>query len=151
MCTANGIKIICQGRLSNDMSQIRERETVAASDFVPSFGDILKPCSIDPGNGGCHHGKADVIHDSMGIAGLAFTAADVLFDLFKTGFDFPSCAIVLDDLFGSQIEIGREEGNPLCFTKNPDYPRRTFDRFEHDEFCRGKDLAVMSIEKHTVA
>jgi hypothetical protein len=81
------------------MSQIRERETSAASDFVPTFGDILKPCSIDPSDGGCHHGKVDVIHDSMGITGLAFAAADVLFDLFEAGFDFPPCSIVLDDLF----------------------------------------------------
>jgi hypothetical protein len=80
------------------MSQIRERETIAASEFMPPFGDILKPCSIDPGNGGCHHGKADVIHDSMGIAGLAFTAPDVLFDLFEAGFNFPSRTIILDDL-----------------------------------------------------
>ena len=124
MCTANGIKIICQGGLGNDMSQIRERETVTASDFMPTFGDILKPCSIDPSDGGCHHGKVDVIHDGMGITGLAFATADVLFDLLETGFDFPPCAIVLDDVFSGQIEIGREEGNPLCFTKDPDHPDR---------------------------
>jgi len=85
VCTANGIKIICQGGLGNDMSQIRERETVVTSDFMPTFGDILKPCSIDPSDGGCHHGKVDVIHDGMGITGLAFAAPDVLFDLLETG------------------------------------------------------------------
>ena len=74
---------------------------------MPTFRDILKPCPIDPGNGGRHHGKVQVIYDGMGIAGLALIAADVLFDLFETGFDFPPCAIVLDDLFGSQIDIGR--------------------------------------------
>jgi len=61
VCTANGIKIICQGNLGNDMSQIRECKTVAASDFVPTFGDVFQPCSIDPGNGGCHRRKVDVI------------------------------------------------------------------------------------------
>jgi len=116
---AKGIKIICQGGLGNDMSQVREGKTVVASDFMSTFGDILKPCSIDQGNGGCHHGKVDVIHDGMGIPCLAFAAPDVLFDLFEAGFDFPSCAIVLDDLLSSQMEVGRKECNPLCFTKNP--------------------------------
>ena len=151
MCTANGIKIICQGDLGNDMSQIRECETVAASDFVPTFGDIDKPFSIDPGNGGCHHRKIDVIDHGMGITGLAFATANVLFDLFETGFDFPPCAIVLDYLFSGQIEVGREEGNPLCFTKDPDHPDRTFEGFEHDHFCRGQHGAVLAIEKHAVA
>ena len=118
---------------------------------MATFGDVFESCAIDPSNSGGHHGKVDVIDHSMCIAGLAFTAADVLFDFFEAGFDFPSCTIVLDDLFGSQIEVGRKECNPLCFTKDPDYPDRTFERFEHDHFCRGQDLAVMSIEKHTVA
>ena len=38
MITANGIKIITQCGLSNDVSQIREGETVAASDFMPTVG-----------------------------------------------------------------------------------------------------------------
>ena len=118
---------------------------------MSTFRDILNQCSIDPGNGGRHHGKVNVIYDGMGIAGLALTAADVLFNLLEAGFDFPSCTIVLDDLFGSQIEIGRKECNPLGFTKDPDYPDRTFEGFEHDHFCRGQDVAVMSIEKHTEA
>jgi len=151
VCTANGIKIMCQGSLGNDMSEIGERKTVATSDFVTAFGDIFKSCPIDPGNGGRHGGKVHVIHDRIGIAALAFAAPDVLFNFFETGFNFPPCAIVLDDLCGGQIEISREKGDPLCFTKDPDYPHRTFERFEHDEFCRSKDLAVMSIEKHTVA
>jgi len=117
MCTANGIKIMCQGSLGHDMSEIREGKTVATSDFVTAFGDIFKSCPIDP-NGGCHHGKVHVIHDCIGIAGLAFAAPGVLFDLFETGFNFPPCAIVLDDLRGGQIEISREKGDPLCFTKD---------------------------------
>ena len=151
MCTANGIKIMCQGSLGSDMSEIREGKTVATSDFVTAFGDIFKSCPIDPGNGGCHHGKVHVIHDCIGIAGLAFAAPDVLFDLFETGFNFPPCAIVLDDLCGGQIEISREKGDPLCFTKDPDYPHRALEGLEHDHFCGGRDLAVTSIKKYLVA
>ena len=151
MCTANGIKIMCQGSLGSDMSEIREGKTVATSDFVTAFGDIFKSCPIDPGNGGCHHGKVHVIHDCIGIAGLAFAAPDVLFDLFATGFNFPPCAIVLDDLRGGQIEISREKGDPLRFTKDPDYPHRALEGLEHDYLCGGHDLAVTSIKKYPVA
>ena len=151
MCTANDIKIMCQSRLGNDMPEIRERKAVAASDFVTTFGNIFKACSIDPGNGCCHHGKVHVIHDSIGIAGLAFAAPDVLFDLFETGLNFPPCAIVLDDLRGGQIEVSSKKSNPLRFTIDPDYPDRAFEGLEHNNLRRGHDLAVMSIEKHTVA
>ena len=106
MFIVKGIKIICEGGLGNDMPQVREGEAVAASDFMSTFGDLLKPCSIDPGNGGCHHGKVDVIHDGVGITGLTYAAPDVLFDLFETGFNFPPCTIVLNDLFSGQIEVG---------------------------------------------
>ena len=148
---ANGIKIMCQGSLGNDMSEIREGKTVATSDFVTTFGDVFKSCPIDPGNGSCHGGKIHVIHDCIGIACLAFAAPDVLFDFFETGFNFPPCTIVLDDLHRAQIEIGREKGNPSCFTKDPDCPDRTLESLKHDHFCRGHDLAVTSIKKYPVA
>ena len=151
MVIANGSEIICQGGVGNNVPQIRECVIIATPDFMSPFRDILNPCPIDPGNGGGHQGKVQVIHDGMSISGLAFTAADVLFDLFEAGFDFPSCAIVFDDLFGSQIEIGRDECDPLCFTKDPDDPDRSFERFEHDYFCSGQDLAVVTVEKHTMA
>ena len=46
-------------------------------------------------------------------------------DIFKScpinpgngGRHIPPCAIVLDDLCGGQIEVGREKGDPLHFTK----------------------------------
>ena len=104
---ANSIKIMCQGSLGNDMSEIREGKTVATSDFVTTFGDVFKSCPIDPGNGSCHSGKVHVIHDRIGIACLAFATSDVLFEFFETGFNFPPCTIVLDDLHRAQIEIGR--------------------------------------------
>ncbi|MDD5723292.1 MAG: hypothetical protein PHY29_06080 [Syntrophales bacterium] len=62
---------------------------------MPTFRDIFKPCFIDPGNSGRHNREVHAVYDGMGIAGLALTAAGVLFDLFEAGFDFSSCAIVL--------------------------------------------------------
>ena len=148
---ANGIKIFTKSGLGNDVSQIREGETVAASDFMPTFWGVFQPCSIDPGNGSRHHRKIDVIDHGMGITGLTFAAANVLFDLLETGFDFPPCTIVLDYLFNGQIQVGGKESNPLCFTKDPDHPDRAFKRLEHDQFCGNQHIAVMSIEKHAMA
>ena len=147
---ANGIKIMCQCGLGNDMSQIREGETVAPSDFMPTLGDGFEPSPIDPCNGSCHHREVNVIVDGMGIARLGFATANVLLDFLETGFDFPPGAIVLDDLFNRQMQVSRKEGNPLCFTKDPDHADRAFERLEHDHRCRGHHLAVMSIEKHAM-
>jgi len=91
MCTASSIKTMCQRSLGNDTSEIRERKSVASSEFVMAFGDIFKSCPIDPGNGGRHGGKVHVVHDRIGIAGVAFAAPNVLFDSFATGFNFPPC------------------------------------------------------------
>jgi len=129
---ANGIKIIGQCGLGNDMPQIREGETVAAFDFMPTFRGVFESCAIDPNNRGYHDSKVEVIDDSMGIAGLAFAAANVLLDFLETRLDFPSGTIVLDDLLNREIHIGREEGNPLCFSKDPDHPDRTLEGFEHE-------------------
>ena len=82
--TAKGIKILTQCGLGNDMSQIREGKTVAASDFMPTFWDVFQPCPIDPCNSSRHHREVNVIDHGMGITGLAFAAANVLFDLFET-------------------------------------------------------------------
>ena len=110
---------MCQCSLGDEMSEIRERKTVATSDFVTAFGDIFKSCPINPGNGGRHGGKVHVVHDRIGFTGLAFAAPDVLFNFFETRFNFPPCAIVLDDLSGGQIEVGREKGSHLfCDTKD---------------------------------
>ena len=147
---AKVIKIICQCGFGNDMSQIREGQAVASSDFMPTFGDGFKPSPIDPCNGSCHHREVNVIGDGMGIARLTFATANVLLDFLETGFDFPPSTIVLDDLFNRQIQASRKEGNPLCFTKDPDHADRAFERLEHEHRCRGLHLAVMSIEKHAI-
>jgi len=88
---------------------------------MPTFGGVFQSCPIDPGNGSCHHGKVDAVDHCMGITGLALAAANLLFDFLETGFDFPPRTIVPDDLFNGQVQVSRKEGNPLCFTKDPDY------------------------------
>ena len=145
MITANGIKIFTQCGLGNNVSEVGEGETIAPSDFMATFGDVFQPRPIDPRNGSCHRREVNVIDHGMGIAGLAFVTANVLFDLLETGFDFPPCTIVLDDLFGGQIQISGKEGNPLCFAKDPDHTDRAFERLEHNHLCSSQHIAVMSI------
>ncbi len=95
---ANGMKIIAQCGLGNDVPQVGKGKTVATLDFVPSFGDVFEPCTIYPNDGCGHDGKIDVIDHSLCIAGLAFAASNVLLDLFETRFDFPSGPVLLDNL-----------------------------------------------------
>jgi len=128
----NGIKVITQCGLSDEMSQIRAGEAVTTFDLMPTFGDVFELCGIDPGNRGGHHGAVDVIDHNLCITGLAFAAANILFDFLETRLDFPSGAIVLDDLLNRQLQIRREKRNPLCFSKNPDNPDRALECFEHD-------------------
>jgi hypothetical protein len=127
---ANGIKILAQGDLGNDAPQIGEGETVAASHFMLAFGDIFQPCRIDPRDGSCHHSEVDVIDHGMGITGLAFATADILFDFLETGFDLPPRTILLNDLFNGEFQVSGKESNPLCSTKDPDHPDRAFERLD---------------------
>ncbi len=133
--TANSIKIFMQRGFGDDPSEIRERKTVAAFDFVSSFDYIFQSRPIDPGDSCRHHGKIDVIAHGMCITGLAFTAADILFDFLKAGFDFPSGSIILDDLFDGQVEVSGKDGDILCFTKNPNDTDGAFEGFEHNNAC----------------
>ncbi len=148
--TANNIKILIECDFGDDAPEIREGKTVPPFDLVSTFGSVFQPCSIDPDDGGRHHGKVDVIDHGMGITGLAFAAADILFDLLEAGFDFPSGAIIFDDLFNGQFQVGGKEGNPFCFTKYEYDTDRTFKRSEHYHMCGGYDFAVTTIEKNTV-
>ena len=81
---ANGIEILVQSSVCNDAPWIGECKTITAFDFVTTFRCILKPGAIDPGNSAGHRRKVDMVDDSMCIAGLAFAAADILLDFFKT-------------------------------------------------------------------
>ena len=57
---ANGIKIIVQCGLGDDMSQIREGETITPLNFMPSFGHVFESCSIYPDNGCAVGGRPSI-------------------------------------------------------------------------------------------
>ena len=65
---------------------------------VTTLRFFFKFVGVYPGNGSGHHAEVEVIGNSMWRSCLAFYAADFLLDLFEAGFNFPSCAIILNDL-----------------------------------------------------
>ena len=67
----------------------------------------------------------------LSIAALTGSAADVLFELFKAGFNFPSRPIILDDLGYGKLQVSAEHCYPLCLTEHPNYPNRAFECFQH--------------------
>ena len=98
--------------LSDEFSHIRKGEMFTMVDSVATLGSEINAVGINPGNGSSHHAKVEMIDDGMGFPVLTLGAADFLFDFFETGFNFPSSAIVLNDLLNGQIEIGGKESDP---------------------------------------
>ena len=52
---ANGIEILVEGSVCNDVPQVEEGKIITA--FVTTLRDILKPGTIEPGNSGGHRRK----------------------------------------------------------------------------------------------
>ena len=99
------------------MSQTREGESVAPSapsDFMPTSGKTFELCPIAPCNGSCHHGELNVIGDGMGIARLAFTTSDLLFD----GFNLPATQRHPRGSQGQRISVYKSL-RCSCFAQNP--------------------------------
>jgi len=59
-----------------------------------------------------------VVH-CLSIASLTCSAADVLFELFKAGFNFPSRPIILDDPGYGKLQVSAEHRYPLGLTERP--------------------------------
>ncbi|MEJ2426895.1 MAG: hypothetical protein P8101_21085 [Candidatus Thiodiazotropha sp.] len=51
---------------------------------VATLGCLSKVIGIGPGKRGGHHTKVEMIGNGMRIPGLAFRAADLLFDFFES-------------------------------------------------------------------
>ena len=109
---AKGNKILMKSRLSDEFSHIRKGKMLTLVDSVTTLGREINVVGINPGNGCRHHTKIEMINDGMRIPVLALGTADVLFDFFETGFNFPSRAIELYDLLDGQIEVGAKERDP---------------------------------------
>ena len=70
---------------------------MAPADSVTSTRDEVEPVGEDPDEQDGKHAELEVVADGVGVAGLGVRAADLLFEFFEAGFNFPSCAVDLDD------------------------------------------------------
>ena len=73
-----------------------------------------------------------------------------MFDFLEAGLDFPTGAVVLDDLFEGEVEVRRKQRDPLRFAINPDHTNGALKRFKHDNFVIGQYLALFAIEVNRV-
>lgn len=66
--------------------------------FVSTFRIGFQTISINPCQRCRHHTEVQVIGHRLRISALAFLATYVLLELFESGFDLPSCPVILDNL-----------------------------------------------------
>ena len=76
-------KIIIEASIGNEPSQIGKGETGSTLHHMLPFGIGVDMVGVNPASSSGHHAKVEVILDCMGIAGLAFPNANLLFDLFS--------------------------------------------------------------------
>ena len=140
------IKIRLQGGLGDELSDIGEGKMPAAFDGMTALRGVREPVGIKPCDGGCHCAKIQMVHHGIGVAGLAFAAADFLFDLFETGLYFPPCAVVFNDLLDTERQVGGKQRDPLCFAVNPHDTHFAVQCFEHHDFAESLNFAWFAVE-----
>ena len=77
----------------------------ATLDGITPLRRVSEPVCIKPGHCGGHGAKMQVVDDGIGVSGLAFAAADFLFELFEARLNFPPCAVVLNDLHNIERKV----------------------------------------------
>ena len=91
---ANPVKILTERGFGDEASDIGKGKTSSPLGLVPTLRIRFDAVGIYPGDGGGHHTEMQVVDHGLGVAALTFLAADVLLELFKSGFDFPPRAIM---------------------------------------------------------
>src|SRR5664279_5611190 len=87
-----------------------------------------------------------MVSHGLSIAALTGPAADVLFELFKAGFNFPACPIILDDLCDGKRQVSGKHGYPPGFTEHPNHPNRAFECFQHDHSVISAYIPVFTVK-----
>ena len=77
----------------------------ATLDGVTPLRRMSESFGIEPGHCCGHGAEMQVVDDGIGIAGLAFAAADFLLELFEASLNLPPCAVVLNDLHNIEREV----------------------------------------------
>jgi hypothetical protein len=88
-----------------------------------------------------------MVGERIGIAGLRPGTADLLLDFSESGFDFPACAIALDDLRNGQGQVGGgHRRDPLGAPVDPDHAHLAAQGLEHDGLLGGHQVAHPTVE-----
>jgi spectinomycin phosphotransferase len=80
---------------------------------VTTLWCFIKVVGVYPSYGGSHHAEVEMVGSGMVVSGLTFCAVDLLLDLLEAGFYFSVCAVVLDDLLNSEIEVSGKERDSI--------------------------------------
>ena len=140
------LKILPGQGLGEGAAQIGEGVLGATCRGVASVRGLREAVAEDPGQGGGQQAEVEVVVDSFGRARLGLSAADVLFDLFEPGFDFPPSPIEFDDLSRGEGQIGGEEGDLVRAPKDPNESHTALEGLEPDEAFGELDRLLTSIE-----
>ena len=62
-----------------------------------------------------HHAEVGRVGNGMVVSSLAFFTTDFMLDRFETGFDFPVCAVVFDNLPDGKIGMVVRRATPCDF------------------------------------
>src|SRR5664279_1683263 len=87
-----------------------------------------------------------MVSHGLSIAALTCPTANVLFKLFKSGFNFPTSPIILDDLCYRKLQVSGEYGYPLGFTEHPNHPNRTFECLDHDHSIISAHFSAFAVK-----
>ena len=78
-----------------------------------------------------------MVHDGIGMPGLRFGAANILFEFFECSLNLPPGPIVFDHLLNRECQVGGKKCHPLGLAIDPDNLDRTLERFEHYDMLIG--------------
>ena len=72
--------------------------------------------------------------------------AELVFELFKSGLDFPACAIGGNNLFYGQRKVGGKQSRPLGSMVDPHHTDPALKGFEHKALRDHLHLSAFTIE-----
>ncbi len=87
-----------------------------------------------------------MVGDRKGVAGLTLGAADLLFDLLEAGFDFPTGAVVLDDLLYRERKVRGKQRHKLCSAKDPNHMHSALQCLQRYHAIIGEHFPLLAIE-----
>src|SRR5665811_1900904 len=87
-----------------------------------------------------------MVSHGLSIATLTCPAANILFELFKAGFNFPASPIILDDLYYRKLQVSGEHCYPLGLTEHPNHSNRTFECLHHDHSVISAHFSVFAVQ-----